>query len=67
MTATNSPMYKQGRTDGEADLLLVESCPSVPALGPCPPNPDYPVMYMRGYSEVFDTAVPHQCTESCPK
>lgn len=67
MTTTNSPMYAAGRIDGEADARRIGECPTRPARGPQPPNPDYPVMYERGYHEVFDATVAHICTGECRK
>lgn len=47
MTAANSPSYAQGRADGEADNA--READGKEPFGPHPPNPDYPVMYMKGY------------------
>lgn len=47
MTAENSPSYAMGRADGEADNA--READGVDPLGPIPPDPDYPVMYLKGY------------------
>lgn len=49
MTAANSPMYAQGIEDAETDNQLVAD--GEEPIGPQPPNPDYPVMYMKGYEK----------------
>lgn len=47
MTAANSPMYALGHARGEADNA--REAAGKPLLGPEPPNPDYPWMYLKGY------------------
>ena len=47
MTAANSPSYAIGRADGLADNDRAAA--GQPLLGPEPPNPDYPWMYLKGY------------------
>lgn len=49
MTAANSPSYAKGRADGEADNA--READGKELLGPIPPNPDYPVMYLKGYRD----------------
>ena len=46
----HSPMYALGREHGITDNQLEADGHEV--NGPQPPNPAYPVMYMRGYNEV---------------
>lgn len=65
MSEHNSPMFLVGWEDGERDAQRVAQCPPVPAVGPEPPYPAYPVMYNRGYEAGFEGAVPHICTEKC--
>lgn len=50
MTAANSPSYAQGREDGMADNA--READGKEPLGPMPPDPKYPVMYMKGYESV---------------
>ena len=61
----NSPMFARGVEDGEADAQLVASCPPGIPIGPNPPEPAYPRMYLRGYERAFSAAVPHNCTANC--
>ena len=42
-----SPMYVYGKKDAERDMALSKP------IGPQPPNPDYPAMYMKGYMEHY--------------
>ena len=65
MSETNSPSFKLGQADGRADRQLVETCPGVPPIGPQPPDPAYPVMYLRGYWRVMVGAEPHICVAEC--
>ena len=67
MTKENSPNYRQGLTDGHADTLLISQCPPVAPLGPQPPNPAYPVMYMEGYHDSFDQSAYHVGCDNCRK
>ena len=67
MTADNSPMYAQGVADGEMDCEIVASCPPGVPLGPTPPNPAYPVMYLRGYEEAWALACPHLGCARCER
>lgn len=64
VSEANSPTYAVGLLDGLDDEARIKSCPSVPALGECPPFPDYPVMYLRGYWSVY-TGVAHRCSREC--
>lgn len=64
MTKDNSPTYKQGLEDGEADSLLASDCPPGTPLGPRPPFPDYPYMYEAGYTEAYQPT-PCPCDGSC--
>lgn len=50
MTEANSPMYKLGQEDGQADNA--READGQDPLGPMPPYPDYRVMYDRGYQSV---------------
>jgi hypothetical protein len=65
MSEANSPSFKLGQYDGWADRQRVETCPGVPPIGPQPPNPAYPHMYLRGYQRVMDGAQPHICGDAC--
>jgi len=47
----NSPTYRQGQTDGFSDRQRVAD--GKHPIGPCPPYPDYPAMYERGYRAGF--------------
>lgn len=60
----NSPMFAQGCADARRDMELMGTCPGNPPLGPTPPYPDYPVMYMRGYERTFVPA-PHLPCPGC--
>ena len=62
-----SPMEAIGFNDGLYDTELISSCPPIPPLGPQPPNPDYPVMYERGYRAGFDPSAFHQGCKRCTK
>jgi len=53
MSKENSPSYAQGVSDAEVDNALVSN--GKPPIGPQPPNPAYPVMYLRGYEDTFGT------------
>ena len=53
MSKDNSPSYAQGVSDAEVDNALVSN--GKPPIGPQPPNPAYPVMYLRGYEDTFGT------------
>jgi hypothetical protein len=64
VTRDNSPTYRQGLEDGAADCALASSCPPGTPLGPMPPFPAYPVMYMAGYGEAYNPA-PCPCDGSC--
>jgi len=67
MTAANSPMYKLGVEHGCADTERIASCPPGSSVGPAPPDPDYPIMYNRGYRAGFDPGMAHLCTGKCPR
>jgi hypothetical protein len=64
MSEASSPMYDQGRADAEADDAAIGTCPPGVPLGPRPPYPAYPVMYLRGYEDTY-IGVPHQCSSRC--
>lgn len=64
MSKANSPTYAQGLLDGETDCEIVAQCPPGVPIGPQPPSPEYPVMYLTGYNESFSQAAPH---EPCPR
>lgn len=49
MSTENSPTYLQGLTDGMMDNQRVADGDD--PIGPNPPYPDYPVMYLKGYQE----------------
>ena len=49
MSRENSPSYAQGAADAMRDNELADA-KEIP-IGPQPPNPKYPLMYMRGYQE----------------
>lgn len=61
----NSPTFDHGVDDGLRDKDAVESCPMGFPVGPQPPFPAYPVMYLRGYHSAFDDAVPHGSCKKC--
>ena len=63
MTRDNSPNYAAGAADALSDNARVAEHGGY-ALGPTPPNPDYPVMYMKGYQEHF-APIEHVCTDQC--
>ena len=67
MTAANSPMYALGVEHGRADTDRIASCPPAQPIGPAPPDPDYPVMYNRGYAAGFDPQAAHDGCERCTK
>ena len=64
MSKANSPTYTQGMEDGQRDCEIVGQCPAGDPIGPQPPFPAYPVMYLAGYDETFSHAVYH---EPCPR
>lgn len=64
MSTANSPTYAAGIEDGWRDEQRIKSCPAMPPVGPQPPFPAYPVMYLRGYQETYSGA-PHVCTDRC--
>jgi len=64
MSEANSPTFLQGQVDGERDNDLIGQCPPAPPIGPEPPFPDYPTMYMRGYMSTY-VGEPHRCTNAC--
>lgn len=66
MSKANSPRYQQGLMDGAEDASDLSQCPPTQPLGPRPPDPAYPVMYMTGYNEAFDP-VPCPCDGSCKR
>jgi hypothetical protein len=66
MTEANSPMFRQGLDDGEADSHRASVCPPQEVLGPQPPFPAYRVMYDRGYTQAFQPC-PCVCDRSCKK
>jgi len=47
----NSPTYSQGVTDGMNDRHRVSD--GKDPIGPLPPYPDHPIMYLRGYRAGF--------------
>ena len=49
MTRENSPAYAQGAADAVRDNELTAHGET--PIGPQPPNPKYPLMYLRGYQE----------------
>jgi hypothetical protein len=63
MSRENSPNYAQGAADALEDMQLDAQHGGV-ALGPRPPNPAYPHMYMLGYNEHYEYC-PHRCTAAC--
>jgi hypothetical protein len=65
MSRDNSPNYAQGAADALRDMELVAQHGGQP-VGPVPPNPDYPVMYQKGYWEHY-APVPHRCTAACKR
>ena len=50
MSVDNSPNYWCGVADGEADNA--READGQEPIGPIPPNPDYPQMYLKGYRSV---------------
>jgi len=54
MSEANSPMFARGQDDGLADAARVAD--GKEPFGPCPPNPNYPYMYLRGYYRAFTEA-----------
>ena len=66
MTRENSPTYQQGLDDGASDSVLASSCPPGAPLGPMPPFPAYPVMYLAGYRDAYQP-VPCPCDGSCKR
>jgi hypothetical protein len=60
MSKDNSPMYAQGTLDGMADTDRVRNGDD--PLGPQPPNPDYPWMYLKGYEDAYDPAAEDQAS-----
>jgi hypothetical protein len=65
MSRENSPSYAAGAADALRDMALEAEHDGVP-LGPEPPNPAYPVMYMRGYMENYEHR-PHTCSAQCAR
>jgi hypothetical protein len=59
----NSPNYAQGAADALEDMELAAQHDGIP-LGIRPPDPNYPVMYMKGYMEHFAPKW-HRCTSAC--
>ena len=49
MSRENSDRYARGAADALRDNELTEAGET--PIGPQPPDPKYPVMYMRGYQE----------------
>ena len=64
MSAHNSPTFWLGYEHGERDEALINQCPPAEPVGPEPPFPDHPVMYMRGYMTTYHGNA-HQCTGKC--
>ena len=48
-----SPRWLDGYHDGQADRQLLLADPEAEPQGPLPPDPEYPVMYNRGYEAGF--------------
>ena len=48
-----SPSWNDGYADGYADRQRLCMNPPREPIGPNPPNPNYPVMYNRGYEAGF--------------
>jgi hypothetical protein len=46
-------MWAAGHEDGRADRARLCQNPPLDPIGPCPPDPAYPVMYNRGYEAGF--------------
>jgi hypothetical protein len=65
MSRDNSPNYAQGAADALEDMELVAQHGGV-ALGARPNDPNYPVMYMKGYMEHY-APKPHRCTSACQR
>ncbi len=65
MGEQNSPMRALGLEHGQRDTERISACPPSEPVGPEPPNPDYRVMYDRGYQAGFDPAARHVCTPEC--
>ena len=61
----NSPYFAAGCADGERDTQLRTSHPGGSEIGPQPPDPNYPVMYMRGYERTFDPTAYHELCPMC--
>lgn len=54
----SSPTHAQGVADGKADAK--RAAEDKPVIGPCPPYPDFRVMYDRGYSQGFASGGGHR-------
>jgi hypothetical protein len=65
MSEANSPTFRQGREDGTADTARISACPSQSPIGPRPPSPAYPVMYLRGYNREFHPEMTHRGCQNC--
>lgn len=61
MSAANSPTYQLGLIDGQADAEAYGACPPREIVGPNPPIPAYPTMYMRGYNDAYGQRSRCQC------
>lgn len=62
MTEDNSPYFRAGVEDGQADAAAVASCPPQAPRGPDLERM-WSVMYQRGYSSVPRS--PHVCDRTC--
>jgi hypothetical protein len=64
MSQLNSPYYRSGAADGQADMARLGSCP--PA-GPAGMDPDksWSIMYRRGYLSEFDETIPPHSCKKC--
>ena len=60
---STSPSYAIGAAHALRDMALDAEHDGV-ALGPEPPVPAYPVMYLKGYRENYEH-IPHRCTREC--
>jgi hypothetical protein len=64
MSEANSPTFREGQTDGEADSLRLSACPPARPMGPAHPT-GYPHnMYHRGYASTYHPR-PCRCDGSC--
>lgn len=59
-----SPYFADGQADGQLDCDIVSQCPGGEPIGPNP-DQEWSYMYMRGYWDTFQWAMPHQHTAAC--